>query len=286
MTYAAGSGYPDAQKTWHLPTGKLELDYKFNPDVMLYGSVNRGAKGGGWSAPSSGYVNLSPTYAQTVGVPVLNLRYNDEKLTSYEVGAKSTFWGGMARLNGALFYYDYKNYQGFFLDVATQIVENIDAKVKGGELEFAVVPVHGMNLQLGVSHLDSHAYNVPTPAGVLLTTQLPQAPPWSVNGVAHYEFPALGGLVSAEVDAKWNKTQYLELINAPVDLQPSYTIANAHLGYGSTDGRWNVTGYVRNLADKYYRVYNLDLSGFLGFNQGVYAPPRTYGATFVYHWGK
>ncbi len=285
-TYSTATGYPDAEKTWRLPTGKLELDYKVNPDVLLYGSINRGAKGGGWSAPSSGYVNLSPEYAQATGVPVLNLRYNDEKLTSYEAGAKATFWGGAARLNGALFYYDYKNYQGFFLDVATQIVENINAKVTGGELEFAVVPVHGMNLQLGVSHLDTHAYNVPTPAGDLLTTQLPQAPPWSLNGVAHYEFPALGGLLSAEVDAKWNKAQYMELINAPVDLQPSYAIANAHLGYGSTDGRWSVTGYVRNLADKYYRIYNLDLSGFLGFNQGVYGPPRTYGATFVYHWGK
>jgi len=47
-----------------------------------------------------------------------------------------------------------------------------------------------------------------------------------------------------------------------------------------------VSGWVRNLADKYYRIYNLDLSGFLGFNQGVYGPPRTYGATFTYHWGK
>ena len=286
VTYSSAAGFPDAEKTWHLPTGKVELDYKPVRDVLVYASVNRGAKGGGWSAPSSGYVNLSPAYEAATGVPVLNLRYEDEKLTSYEIGAKTTFWNGAARLNGALFHYDYKNYQGFFLDVATQIVENIDAKVTGGELEFAVVPVHGMNLQLGVSWLDSQADNVPTPAGVMVTSQLPQAPPWSVNAVAHYEFPALGGKLSVEVDGKWNKTQYLELVNAPVDLEPSYAVFNARLGYGSPDGRWELSGYVRNLADKNYRIYNLDLSGFLGFNQGVYAPPRTYGATFVYRWGK
>ena len=40
-------------------------------------------------------------------------------LTSYEMGFKSTFWDGAARLNGDVFYYDYKDYQGFFLDVAT-----------------------------------------------------------------------------------------------------------------------------------------------------------------------
>jgi iron complex outermembrane recepter protein len=286
VTYSTAAGYPDAKKNYHIPTGKLELDYKFDHDVMVYGSVNRGAKGGGWSAPSSGYVNLSPAYTQATGVPLLNLRYNDEKLTSYELGLKSTFWDGAARLNGALFYYDYKNYQGFFLDFATQIVENINAKVKGGELEFAVVPVHGLNLQLGISRLDSRADNVPTPAGVLVTSELPQAPAWSVNAVARYEWPAFGGHLSAEVDGKWNKEQYLELVNAPVDLEPSYTVANARFGYASGDGRWDVSGYVRNLSDKHYRIYNLDLSGFLGINQSVYGPPRLYGATFTYHWGK
>jgi hypothetical protein len=32
-------------------------------------------------------------------------------------------------------------------------------------------------------------------------------------------------------------------------------------------------------------MYNLDLSGFIGVNQGVYGPPRTYGAEIVYRFG-
>jgi hypothetical protein len=36
-----------------------------------------------------------------------------------------------------------------------------------------VVPFHGFHLQLGVSYLDSQARNVPTPAGILVTAQLP-----------------------------------------------------------------------------------------------------------------
>ncbi len=286
LTYSTAAGFPDAKKSYHIPTGKLELDYKFNRDVLVYGSVNRGAKGGGWSAPSSGYVNVSPAYTQATGVPLLNMRYNDERLTSVELGLKSTFWDGKARLNAAVFHYDYKNYQGFFLDVVTQIVENIDATVKGGEIEFAVAPVHGMNLQLGISRLDTRADNVPTPFGAVITSQLPQAPHWSVNAVARYEWPALGGHLSAEVDGKWNAEQYLELENAQVDLEPAYALANARFGYASGNGRWDVSAYVRNLANKYYRVYNLDLSAFLGINQSVYGTPRLYGATFTYHWGK
>jgi outer membrane receptor protein involved in Fe transport len=79
---------------------------------------------------------------------------------------------------------------------------------------------------------------------------------------------------------------YLELINAPVDRQPSYTVANARIGYTDSSGRWDVSAYCKNCTDTWYRVYNLDLSGFLGINQGVYGPPRLYGASVAYHWGK
>ncbi|HEY5264644.1 MAG TPA: TonB-dependent receptor [Steroidobacteraceae bacterium] len=282
-TYSTAAGYPDAEKTYRMPMGKVELDYKVDQDNLLYASVNRGDKGGGWSAPSSGYVNLNAAYGF---VPQIKMNYDEERLTSYEAGFKSTFWDGAARLNGDVFYYDYKNYQGFFLDVATQIVENIDAKVKGSELELAVVPFHGFHAQLGVSYLDSRALNVPTPSGILVTSQLPQAPPWSVNAVARYEWPAFGGKLSAEVDAKWNKQMYLELINAPVDLQDSYTLTNARIGYTDPSGRWDVTAYCKNCFNTWYRIYNLDLSGFLGVNQAVYGPPRLYGVSAAYHWGK
>jgi iron complex outermembrane recepter protein len=201
------------------------------------------------------------------------------------VGFKSTFLDGAARLNGAIFYYDYKDYQGFFLDVATQVVQNINAKVKGGELEFAVVPMHGLNLQLGVSHLETDAYNVPTPAGEQFTTYLPQAPRWSFNAVAHYQWPLFGGQMSTEVDAKWNGNQYLELVNNPDDYERSYIVTNARVGFMTGDGHWDFTAYVNNLADRYYRIYNLDIAGFLGIDQSVYGPPRTFGATVRYQWG-
>jgi len=265
--------FPDANRKFNIGTGKVELDYKPLKDVMVYASWNRGAKGGGWSAPTSGPVDPA------------TLPYNMERLTSIEAGFKSTFWDGRARLNGSVFHYDYKNYQGFFLNVATQVVENVDAKVKGGEIEFAVVPVHGLNLQLGVSHLESMVPHVPTPAGIIVPAEMPQAPHWTLNALARYEWPLFGGMASIEGDAKWNSQQYLELINAPVDLQPSYAVINGRIGFSSLDDRWQIHAFVKNAADKWYRIYNLDLAGFIGVNQGVYAPPREYGLELRYHFG-
>ena len=263
---------PAAARTYDNVSGKGELDYKLTPGSMLYASVNRGAKGGGWSAPVNGVIDPSA------------LAYKQETLTSYEAGEKLTFWEGRARLNGAVFYYDYRNYQGFFTQGLTNVVKNVDANIKGGEFEFAWAPVRGANLQLGVSHLETDAKNVPLPAGGLTETQMPQAPKWSINALARYEWSVPLGRVALQADAKWNSSQYMELINAPADYQGPYAVTNARIIFSSADDRWEVAGWVRNLADRWYKVYGLDLSA-LGFEQSVYGPPRTYGATFTYHWG-
>src|SRR6185503_21351725 len=95
--------------------------------LLVYGSLSRGAKGGGWSAPTAGVIDPA------------SLPYDQEILTSYEAGWKSTLLNGAARLNAAVFYYDYRNYQAFFLQGLTQVVANRDAEVKGGEIELAMV---------------------------------------------------------------------------------------------------------------------------------------------------
>ncbi len=163
-------------------------------------------------------------------------------------------------------------------------MQNVDATVKGGELELALAPVRGLNLQLGLSHLETVAKDVPLPAGGFTNTEMPQAPKWSVNAVARYEWTVPSGQLAVEADTKWNAHEYLELLNAPVDYQNSYALTDARLTYSHESGHWDVSAWIKNLADKQYRVYNLDLSA-LGFNQGVYGPPRTYGATFNYRWG-
>ena len=63
-------------------------------------------------------------------------------------------------------------------------------------------------------------------------------------------------------------------------------MTNARLAYASGDGHWEISAYCKNFTDTWYRIYNLDLSGFLGINQAVYGPPRTFGASVLYRWGK
>jgi iron complex outermembrane receptor protein len=270
----------DDTHNWPIWTAKLELDKKITSDVMAYASVSRGAKGGGYSAPSTGDLSTL-TRPELVQL----LRFDQEKLTSYEVGVKSELWNRKARLNAAAFYYDYRGYQGFVLRGLTQVVANSNARVKGAEIEFAVVPTTGLNIGLGVSYLDTIAKAVAMPDGVsFLDREMPQAPEVSVNASIRYNWAMGNGDMSFGIDGKWNDDYYLELVNSPVDLQPAYAVANAKLTYAGAGNRWDVSAFVRNLGDTRYRVYNLDLS-VIGVNQGVYALPRTYGVGFNYRWG-
>ena len=290
-TYQSGPApYPEDflftdSRTFDNVTWKAELDYKPVASEMLYVSANRGAKSGGWTAVTGGDVVSTPALSPDPSAIAAQLRFGQEILTSYELGSKSTFWDGAARLNASVFYYDYQNYQGFFVEGLAQAVRNINATDKGGEVEFSWIPLHGLTTELGLSALDTRAKNVPMPCGcAYLDRQLPQAPKWSLNASVRYAYPTSIGTFAAEADGKWNTGQYFELINAPVDYQPAYLVANAQLTYTSPSGAWELAAGVRNLADKWYRVYNLDLSATLGSDQSVYAPPRLWSASVTYHW--
>ena len=271
-----------ANRTWGLNSGKIELDYKPARDALIFASINRGPKGGGWSAPSN------PAVSNVRSDLFSLLAYKPETLTSYELGTKLTLLDGRARLNADVFYYDYRDYQAFSLRLSTQIIGNSDAKLKGGEIEFTYLPTKGLTTQFGVSVLDTRIIGLPLlsdtvpGASTPVDREMPNAPKLTVNGLVRYEWPATNGTWSAEVNGKWNSRQWLENINAPVDLQPSYAVADLHFGYAS-DRNWELNAWVKNATNKYYRVYNLDVS-FFGYNESVYGNPRWWGATFTYKW--
>lgn len=267
-----------ADRNFDLYSGKIEVDFKPQAGMLFYASVNRGPKGGGWSAPSN--TPGTNLFASLVDV----IAYKPETLIDYELGTKATFLNGRVRLNADAFYYDYRNYQAFFLRDFTQIIGNVDAKLEGAEVEIAAVPVHGLTVELGVAALSTRIKNVVLPDGTSANREMPNAPKWSVNLNARYEWPTSVGTFWAAVDGKWNASQWLENVNAPVDFQPSYAVANLHAGYAPNE-RLSFDVWVKNVGNKYYRIYNLDLSG-LGYNESVYGPPRWAGATVTYRFGK
>jgi iron complex outermembrane receptor protein len=250
---------------------RAQLNWKPTKGQLWYASFNRGIKGGNWSLDPLG------------GVAAENLKHAPEKLKAYELGWKADLFDGLARLNTAAFYYDYKDYQAFSLVGLTPQVTNSDATAHGGELELTVLPTSGLTLMLGAAFIHSEVDAVPDVFGGTVRAKFPTAPSASLNFLGRYEWPALAGLVGVQVDGRWNDDQFLEGTNSEVSFEPAYSVWNASLSYRTNDEHLRLTAYVKNFTDEEYRLYDLDL-GLLGFIEQVYAPPRQFGVTLAYHW--
>ena len=209
-----------------------------------------------------------------------NLKHGPEKLKAYEVGVKTELFEGLARLNAAAYYYDYKDYQAFSIVGLTPQVTNSDAESKGGEIELTVSPTKGLDFLSGASFIDSDVDAVPDVFGGTVRAEFPLAPRTSLNFLGRYEWPGIGGLVSVQIDGRWNDDQFLEGTNSEVSFEPAYSVWNASL---SAIARMTTSCACRctckNFTDEEYRLYDLDL-GLLGFIEQAYAPPRQVGASW------
>ena len=247
--------------------GRLQFSYQ-TENNLIYGAINRGIKGGNWS-PSS-------------DVSLDNFQHSEEVLLAYELGIKSTIFDGKGRVNAAIYYYDYDDYQVFSLVGAVPQVANSDASSYGGEIEFAYYPTENWDLNVGLAYIDSEVDFVEgvIPGSGNSNVEYPQAPRVSLNGLIRYNTDIAGGNLALQVDGYWNDDQFIEGSNSLASLQTSYGVVNARATYARDS--WSASVWVKNLADEEYLLYNLDIA-FAGIIEQVYGPPRQVGVTVKYN---
>ncbi|MEQ9394000.1 TonB-dependent receptor [Haliea sp.] len=258
-------------KEW---SARLQLDWMAGDDLLVYGGWNRGVRGGGFNAP---IFPLSPP----LDYDDATMSYDPEQLDAFEVGFKSTLAGGLAQLNGAAYYYDYNDYQAFFIIGIDTITFNTDAESVGAELELQANPIPGLDILLGAAWND---IDVDLDGRTVSSVQSPE---WNLNALIRYEWPALGGKLAVQADAVYRSEHYFALTEAETVTESGYTVTNASLSWTSTDLRWQATAFVKNLADEEYLVQTFDLSGLdvFGITEQYYGRPRWWGLSLRYNWG-
>ena len=277
---------------------RLSVNFKPNRDTLIFASYNRGIKGGNWT--------LSPTVTAEL------FQHKPETLHSFELGAKLSTPDQKLRVNGTLFHYIYEDYQAFAMIGGTPQVSNSDARAMGAELEVTWQPVQHLNVMLGGSWETSKvdtvraageqigpelfpgapdaqyctniggAFRCVFPEATVRNAEFPNAPRFSLNYLARYDFAIGGGTGAAQIDGAWYDKQFLEVTNAPSSVQPAYNVANLSLSWTDASERFNITLWGKNVFGKEYRAYTLNL-GILG-TTSYYAPPASYGATARISW--
>ncbi len=256
--------------------GRLALNYAMSDSTIIFGSINRGIKGGNWSL--GGSPNITPSTFQ----------HREEVLWAYEVGFKTE--GDTFRLNGTAFFYDYEDYQAFSLAGGGPFIFNSDADAYGGELELFWYPTENWDIALGASVIESEVDEVLGAAAILTgggaggviirDAELPNAPPLSLNYLVRYNVDAGGSNWAFQFDGVYYDDQFLEVTNGSGSKQDAYNVSNVSVTW-STE-RFSVSGWVKNFTDETYLQYSLDL-GELG-TTSYYALPLTWGVTARVSW--
>ncbi|WP_339673442.1 TonB-dependent receptor [Dasania marina] len=255
-------------------SGKLQLEWTPTEDTLIYTGVNRGIKAGGFNAPIDAIPLLSLTNAQANE----SMTFDEEVLTSYEIGFKTSILDNILRFNGAAFYYDYKDFQSLATVGLTQFVSNRDATNQGFELELTGSPMEGLDISFGFSYLDAE---VETDSG---DSRPPFASEISGNGLIRYEWPAFDGALSIQASTSYLGEYYAQLGEPEAFKDGELFVTNLRSTYVSDDDQWELALFVNNITDKRHLVAAYDLTAFTGSSQLFYNNPRTFGATATYRW--
>ena len=257
-----------------LTTGKLQLDFRPNDDLLLYGGINRGVKAGSFNAQLAG----------GLPVPTTAIPYDEEILMSLEAGFKSTLFGGHTRLNGSIFYYDYEDYQAFLFTGVSGVVINADAENLGLELELQTSPIEGLDALLSVAWFDATVKDVPLRVdGPIVTDVDPTyAPEFQITGLIRYQWSVGNGSMYVGGDVSYSDEYFYNLRNFDADKFDSYVMANGRVGWISDAGNWEASFKINNISDERVGIQGFDLATLCGCNEISFQPPRWYGVNLRY----
>ncbi|MBD1553120.1 TonB-dependent receptor domain-containing protein [Pseudomonas typographi] len=258
-------------------TPKVGLEYTWSPHLFTYASVTKGEKAGGYS----------PT---GVSKAISSVLLDPEKVTSYEIGAKSKLFDDRLQLNADVFYSNYKDYHAGLNGVVVNGVEipgttTVNAgKAKIYGLEFDATARLTSNLDWSVwgALQRSKIQEFLNPLGETnyKGNELPSAPRVSGGTRLNYKVPVeIPGEIHANSTVRYIGKNYSDPSNT--FRVPTQTYVDAGVDYNTPDGHWTVALEARNLFNRTFDVTNLNAPS-LGWNIDLYNPPRSLQASLRY----
>ncbi|MDJ0536397.1 MAG: TonB-dependent receptor [Xenococcaceae cyanobacterium MO_207.B15] len=251
------TSFEDIEQEDDIVLPRFVAQYRFNPSLMVYGSVARGYKPAG--------VNY---FADVEEV----LTFDTETSTNYEIGLKSSFLSNRLQLNLAAFYSPVEDFQINALDVNTfaRQVANVDADIAGFEIELRATPFEGFDVIAGFGYVDTTFDDFSNPFGneELNGNNLPYSPDYTYNLALQYR--ASFGLFT-RLELSGLGTTFFD--NPNEFQQDPYALVNARVGYER--GNYGIYFFANNIFDVEYLTTAFNF-GSLG-DIASFGAPATFG---------
>ncbi len=257
---------------------RVGLDWKPSEDVLVYGNLSRGYKGG--SAPTINGLAI----AQVVAA-------RQESVLAYEIGAKVTLSDRRLFLTTAAFYYDYTDKQvrgrtlvePALLGALETLVNVPKSRISGVEALLELRPTVGLNLSVGGTWLSSEVTSAFSNYSIIGVQRdfrgnpFPYTPRVQIVADARYETAiatSLDAFVGGNVNYRSSTTAGFG--SEPLLAIRSYALVDLRAGVAARDRRWRLQIYGRNIFNRYHWT---NVAKFVDNVRRYAGSPAGYGAT-------
>lgn len=231
-------------------TPRAVVEYQATDSTLLYGSIARGFKGGGFTTFNAG---APPT------------QFKPEFVLTYELGAKYLSPDGQLFLGGSVFYNDWDDLQVFYLTtvggVTTRLVSNADAaRSYGAEIEARWAPTSRWQLGGSIGYLDAKLTDVINPlnGASLASNDVPFSPDWTLGLSGQYTMPLTTALdLRLRADLSYSSSYFFDVLNT--QQQSDVTLLN--LTAEVQGDTWSAGISIRNALDEDYFRWRFNSGG-------------------------
>ena len=238
---------------------KLNLTYDVNDNLLAFFNYAEGFRPGGGNTAG----------ATNPNVPEL---FQPDVLDSYELGWKLRSSGGQLTFNGAIYHMEWTDFQTSIYDLLISPLifraNAGNAEVDGIEAELNTLLTPNLTIGLGATYNKSQLtkdFNSTVDPDVVWAPngrRLPYSPEFRFAGNARYTWNQTANWNGhAHVSYSYTGRMWNLLITEPFQadaapqLQDSYAIMDARIGWEMSDGRYGFEFYATNLTDERAQIF-------------------------------
>lgn len=248
--------------------GNLSLSYRIDEGSLAYASVRRGYSNAGFP-----YFNIFSVF----GRPAPS--YPASYAWTYEIGARTTLFGGRLSLEGSVFYNDVQDghVNAFDLLASTFTIAALNYRTYGFEAGIRGRVTDELTAYGNIGYVNAAFTDVPAndTTGARNGNRVPGIPAWSGAAGLQHRLPlerfGLGGELTSSAEFQFAAGRYAADIANTFDLR-SYGTVNATIGWQGDAFR--VYAFARNLFDA-----KVELAG-TAFSPQVFAVTPGLGRVF------
>lgn len=258
------------ERDWDDLSYRVALDFDITPDSLVYASVSRGFKSGGFFGAGNASITGNV--------------YEPETLLAYAVGSKNRFFDGRVQLNTEAFFWEYSDHQESYLAPTSTagafnfVTQRADAEIYGLDVEFNALVTDDDAIGIRMQYLHAEYTDAPfvmaspgpgnPPPRTECTTaqdpvtpaiwyadcsgqQMPRSPELSLVADYQHTFDlGSNGEITAGVHGRYSDDYWSAVDYNPLQQQEAFTTVGATLGYRAPGARWSIVAYGENLTEE------------------------------------